>query len=135
MLDKFVYACGQISIVLILSLILAVLSAYVKIVLKRQTKIKCLCHHEYEPDSAFYKFGGIEYTFRCRKCGKKRIVKTVVDNKFNQLKLMAKDTTMPVEDFIKYAKEEFGYCLTLEKSDDPDTFENLFGGPKDEETV
>lgn len=33
-----------------------------------------------------------------------------------------------LEDFIKYAKEEYGVTITQEESDEPDTFEKLFGG-------
>ncbi len=85
MLDKIVYACGQISITLVLAFVSIVLITYVKRVLRKQTKIKCLCHHEYEPHSAFY-FGGIEYEFKCRKCGKVISVKTVTDDQFNWIK-------------------------------------------------
>lgn len=39
-------------------------------VLKKQTKIKCLCHHEYELKYKFeYKFK-TEYELKCRKCGR-----------------------------------------------------------------
>ena len=34
---------------------------------------------------------------------------------------------MTKEDFKKFAKEEFGYDISFEKSDEPDTFESLFG--------
>lgn len=32
-----------------------------------------------------------------------------------------------LEDFIKYAKEEFGLTITPISSDNPDTFEKIFG--------
>ena len=32
-----------------------------------------------------------------------------------------------MEEFKKYAKEEFGYDISFEKSSTPDTFESLFG--------
>lgn len=32
-----------------------------------------------------------------------------------------------MDEFVKYAKEEFGYDITFEKSLEPDTFETLFG--------
>lgn len=35
--------------------------------------------------------------------------------------------TKMLEDFIKYAKEEFGYTITCEESSTPDTFETFFG--------
>lgn len=34
---------------------------------------------------------------------------------------------MSMEDFIRYAKEQFGVDVTLEKTETPDTFETLFG--------
>ena len=85
MLDKIVYACGQIFIILFIIYITMILIIYVKRILQKQVKIKCLCHHEYEPYSAFY-FGGIEYEFKCRKCGKVISIQTVTDDKFNWIK-------------------------------------------------
>lgn len=32
-----------------------------------------------------------------------------------------------LNDFIKYAKEQFGYDIIAEKSSTPDTFESIFG--------
>ncbi len=32
-----------------------------------------------------------------------------------------------MDEFIKYAKEQFGYDITFENSSTPDTFETLFG--------
>lgn len=37
---------------------------------------------------------------------------------------------MTKEQFKKFAKEEFGYDISFEKSDEPDTFESLFGSCK-----
>lgn len=34
---------------------------------------------------------------------------------------------MTKEQFKKFAKEEFGYEISFEKSDEPDTFKSLFG--------
>jgi hypothetical protein len=85
MLDKIVYACGQITIILLISFATLIIVSYVKSVLKKQRKIKCLCHHEYEPYSAFY-FGGVEYEFKCRKCGKIISVQTVTDDNFDWAK-------------------------------------------------
>lgn len=33
-----------------------------------------------------------------------------------------------LEDFIKYAKSEFGYEISIKKSTFPDSFESIFGG-------
>lgn len=33
-----------------------------------------------------------------------------------------------LEDFIKYAKSEFGYEINVKKSSFPDSFESIFGG-------
>lgn len=33
-----------------------------------------------------------------------------------------------INDFIKYARETYGYDVTLTKSDAPDTFKSVFGG-------
>ena len=32
-----------------------------------------------------------------------------------------------MDKFIKYAKEQFGYDISLTEADTPDTFESLFG--------
>ncbi len=40
--------------------------------------------------------------------------------------------TKLLEQFIQYAKEEFGYTVTCEKSTTPDTFETFFGNPLSE---
>lgn len=37
--------------------------------------------------------------------------------------------TKLLEQFIQYAKEEFGYTITCENSATPDTFETFFGNP------
>lgn len=37
---------------------------------------------------------------------------------------------MTKEQFKKFAKEEFGYDISFEKSDNPDTFKSLFGSCK-----
>lgn len=34
---------------------------------------------------------------------------------------------MSIDDFVRYAKEQFGVEVTLEENRTPDTFENLFG--------
>lgn len=37
--------------------------------------------------------------------------------------------TKLLEQFIQYAKEEFGYTITCKNSATPDTFETFFGNP------
>ena len=32
-----------------------------------------------------------------------------------------------MDKFVKYAKEQFGYDISLTEADTPDTFESLFG--------
>lgn len=82
MLDAFIYVCGLIFIVLAVCAIGHISWIRIKKLLRDQKKIKCLCKHEYEQHAAFY-FKGIEYEFKCRKCGKKISVQTVTDDKFN----------------------------------------------------
>ena len=82
MWDKFVYLVGEIFIILIVALIMLMLASYIEQLLKKQKKIKCLCHHEYEPNAAYYSIYGIEYEFKCRKCGKIISVKTVSRDEF-----------------------------------------------------
>lgn len=82
MFDRLVYSCGILFIGMIFYIFIIALSMYIGNIIKKQTKIKWLCKHEYEPCSAFY-CGGVEYDFRCRKCGKVISVKTVTDDKFD----------------------------------------------------
>ena len=82
MFDNFIYTCGLIFIVLFIYVVVTILWVSIKKFLRDKKKIKCLCKHEYEPYSAFY-FKGIEYEFKCRKCGKKISVQTVTDDKFD----------------------------------------------------
>lgn len=82
MIDKFIDICGIFFIVFMIYIIVIITLSYIKRILNKQTKIKCLCKHEYEQYGAFY-FKGIEYEFKCRKCGKKISVQTVTNDKFD----------------------------------------------------
>lgn len=42
----------------------------IKHFMKRQNKIRCLCHHEYIVDWAWGNEDYKEYRYRCRKCGR-----------------------------------------------------------------
>lgn len=86
MLDIIIDVFGVLSLVFMVYIAVYVLVTYISQVLKEQRKIKCLCHHEYEPYSAFYHFDGIEYEFKCRKCGKEISIDTVTRDKFNWVK-------------------------------------------------
>lgn len=81
-LDLIIYTWGIISLSVVLVFAFIALKDYIKSILRKQRKIKCLCHHEYEPSSAFYNFNGVEYDFKCRKCGKVISIQTVTDDKF-----------------------------------------------------
>lgn len=83
MLDSFIYQCGVLFIALIVLFVVNILWFYAKRILNKQTKIKCLCKHEYEPFYAFYAVKGVEYAFKCRKCGKEVHIQTLTDDKFN----------------------------------------------------
>lgn len=37
------------------------------------------------------------------------------------------NTRLNIVDFIKYAKEQFGYDIILKPNDTPDTFKSIFG--------
>lgn len=38
-----------------------------------------------------------------------------------------KDTMFDMDDFVKFAKKEFGYDITVEKCADADLFKDIFG--------
>ena len=81
--DSLIYKLGFLTFSVIVGCIVVFLINYINKVLSKQTKIKCLCKHEYVPNSAFYYLDGVEYGFQCRKCGKTISVKAVTRDKFN----------------------------------------------------
>ena len=83
MFKEFILLYGVVAFTLTLVLLASYLKLYIGKLMRNQTKIKWLCHHEYEPYSAFQCFSGIEYEFKCRKCGKTISIETVTDDKFN----------------------------------------------------
>lgn len=85
MLDIFIDICGIVFIVFGIVGIIVLILDYIAQLLKKQKRIKCLCHHEYEQHSAFH-CNGVVYEFKCRKCGKIISVKTVTKDKFNWIK-------------------------------------------------
>lgn len=80
--DAIIDFVGALTICGIVFLLTAYLVDYIRKVMAGQTKIKCLCKHEYEPHSAWHMFYNSEYKFKCRKCGKVILVKTVSDSEF-----------------------------------------------------
>lgn len=68
-----------------IALILYVFIAYflipkIKEIMKRQNKIRFLCHHEYVQIFRWYNEKYSEYTLKCRKCGKKKELTIWSDN-------------------------------------------------------
>ncbi len=80
--NMVVEVLGIMTLTLIVVYVTYLVTNFIKKIISKQTKIKCLCKHEYEPYSAFYHFNGIEYDFKCRKCGKNVSVDTVTRDKF-----------------------------------------------------
>lgn len=80
--NDLIYTIGFWTFFGIVLAIICSLFTYIKMVLSKKVKIKCLCKHEYEPYSAFH-CNGIEYDFKCRKCGKTISIQTVTEDKFN----------------------------------------------------
>lgn len=69
---------GAVAFALILSAVTDVLADRIKRIMARQSKIRCLCKHEYLLDWKFEGRKGIEECeYRCRKCGKKLEIKIV----------------------------------------------------------
>jgi tRNA(Ile2) C34 agmatinyltransferase TiaS len=76
-LDYIIDIAGITLIVFMVSIVVYILYTYIRKIIKRQTKIKCLCHHEYKPHCAFCTVEGMKYEFKCRKCGKIISIQTV----------------------------------------------------------
>lgn len=64
---------GGVTVALLLSCIIVdVIIPKIKQVMHRQSKIRCLCKHEYVCTSKFVYGEESEYRLICRKCGKKK---------------------------------------------------------------
>lgn len=71
---------GFIFAVILLYILFSVLIYKIKKFMKRQSKIRCLCQHEYEQMHAL-RIGNADYKeckFVCRKCGKELKANIVV---------------------------------------------------------
>ena len=53
-------------------------------IMKRQSKIRCLCRHEYVWDWQFEYGSCVEYHYCCRKCGKELQFRTYEDEKLKR---------------------------------------------------
>lgn len=71
---------GFLSIAFLFAIAFYAFGTYIGKVLTKQTKIKCLCKHEYEMDNIYHYPNGKRYEFECRKCGKLISVETVTDD-------------------------------------------------------
>ena len=57
-------------------------SRFVQRVIIGKYKLKCICKHEYIPYIKWYGGEhGIDYSFKCRKCGKGKVIKTYQNSK------------------------------------------------------
>ena len=61
---------GLVMFCFLLSFFVDWLSEKIQNIIHHQSKIRCLCKHEYTEDLSFQIGSHIEYTLRCRKCGK-----------------------------------------------------------------
>lgn len=69
---------GAISFALIISAVADELADGIRRIMARQSKIRCLCKHEYLLDWKWEGCKGIEICrYRCRKCGKNLEIKVV----------------------------------------------------------
>lgn len=68
--DIFISFLGVIALLVICAYVAVMLPGKIEQFMRKQSKIKCLCKHEYVQDILWECGEHLEYTFRCRKCGK-----------------------------------------------------------------
>lgn len=56
---------------------------FIQRVIVGKYKIKCICKHEYLPYIKLYGAHGIDYSFKCKKCGKEKTIKTYQNSKMS----------------------------------------------------
>ena len=86
MLKYFINIYVLISTMLVTGVIAMFVTDYIQEIIKEQKVIKLLCKHKYEPHNAYYCVDGIEYDFKCKKCGKIITIETVTRDKFDWYK-------------------------------------------------
>lgn len=80
------YGIGVSTTVFIVFLITSkIIIPKIKDIMNRQSKIRCLCKHEYVLKRKWIGWGNDydEYVFVCRKCGKKKSI-SVYENEVNK---------------------------------------------------
>lgn len=75
-----------ISTALVTGVIVIFAHSYIREIIENQTVIKLLCRHKYEPHDSYYCGGGIQYNFKCKRCGKIISIETVTTDKFDWYK-------------------------------------------------
>lgn len=86
MFKEFIGVYMVISTALVTGVVAIISYDYIREIVKEQKVIKLLCKHKYEPHKAYYCVDGIEYDFKCKKCGKIITIETVTHDKFDWYK-------------------------------------------------
>lgn len=73
---------GLCVVIVIFYIIFNELCGFIQRVIVGKYKIKCICKHEYLPHIKWHGGAhGIDYGFKCRKCGKEKTIKTYQNSK------------------------------------------------------
>lgn len=77
-IDDIIFVIGIITIGLLMALLISYVCLKIKQILKRQSKIRCLCKHEYDFDWSYeYDCRCEEHRYTCKKCGKVLEIKVI----------------------------------------------------------
>ena len=80
LIEVILLILGAIMLCILLSIFVSWAHNKIKDIMHRQSKIRCLCKHEYTKDWTFTVGSYTEYTLKCRKCGKTKEI-TIYDDK------------------------------------------------------
>lgn len=81
MMEVFTWI-GLCVTVILTYLLLKKILVFIQRVIVGKYKLKCICNHEYIPYMKWYGGEhGIDYSFKCRKCGKEKVIKTYQNSK------------------------------------------------------
>ena len=77
-IEDIIFAIGLGVIASFIALLISYVCLKIKQILKRQSKIRCLCKHEYDFDWSYeYDCGCEEHHYTCKKCGKVLEIKVI----------------------------------------------------------
>lgn len=78
---------GYIVLVCVVAVSVCYLIHYAGKIINKQTKIKCLCKHEYNISFVWMGEERNQYELKCRKCGKEKVIRIYKDGFIRDLEV------------------------------------------------